>query len=226
MSAPTPEPEGQAEPAADARPAAEPSGPSGAHAATAELRGDVDDSLRFVHTMGMQTKRDLLETSAQLTALVEELVAMGALDLRALQARRDRALAREDARLARRPHVLIAENVDKYALTDLPVIDCQALLPICGARCCKLEPRLSFQDLDERVVRWSYARPYAIAQRADGDCVHCDPATRACQVYAQRPAQCRTYDCRGDKRIWLDFERRIPAPPEALQGATSGPETA
>jgi len=180
-----------------------------------ELRADVDQSLRFVHTMGMQTKRDLLETSAQLTALVEELVAEGAIDLKALQARRDRAMARENARLARRPHVQIADGVDKYTLTDLPQIDCAALVPICGARCCKLEPLLSFQDLDERVLRWNYARPYTIARRDDGTCVHCDPATRGCQVYAHRPAQCRTYDCRGDKRIWLDFERRIPAPEEA-----------
>jgi hypothetical protein len=31
-------------------------------------------------------------------------------------------------------------------------------------------------------------------------------------VYEHRPAICRTYDCRKDPRIWIDFEKRIPAP--------------
>jgi hypothetical protein len=26
-------------------------------------------------------------------------------------------------------------------------------------------------------------------------------------VYDQRPVTCRGYDCRGDERIWLDFDR-------------------
>ena len=33
-----------------------------------------------------------------------------------------------------------------------------------------------------------------------------------CTIYERRPGLCRTYDCRGDTRIWLDFERRIPNP--------------
>ncbi len=71
---------------------------------------------------------------------------------------------------------------------------------------------LSYQDLDEGKVEWDYALPYLIRQGADRYCVHSHPETRGCTVYEQRPAACRTYDCRNDKRIWLDFEGRIPAP--------------
>jgi hypothetical protein len=34
-------------------------------------------------------------------------------------------------------------------------------------------------------------------------------------VHHARPRTCRVYDCRRDPRIWLDFERRIPAPEDA-----------
>ena len=63
------------------------------------------------------------------------------------------------------------------------------------------------------MIRWDYGQPYLIRQRkSDGYCVHNDPTTRACTVHAQRPRTCRVYDCRSDKRIWTDFEQRIPAP--------------
>jgi len=97
------------------------------------------------------------------------------------------------------------------ALTDLPEIDCDARLPLCRARCCTLTFPFSFQDLDERVLRWDYGRPYQIGRRSDGYCIHNEAGSCRCTVYAQRPAVCRTYDCRNDKRIWLDFEKRLPA---------------
>jgi Fe-S-cluster containining protein len=69
---------------------------------------------------------------------------------------------------------------------------------------------LSEQDLEERVVKWQYRMPYLIQQR-DGRCTHQD-GDGGCGVYAQRPGACRSYDCREDKRIWLDFRNKIPAP--------------
>jgi Fe-S-cluster containining protein len=41
----------------------------------------------------------------------------------------------------------------------------------------------------------------------DGACTHREG--HFCSVYDNRPAVCRTYDCRRDKRIWSDYERRI-----------------
>ena len=71
---------------------------------------------------------------------------------------------------------------------------------------------LSKQDLDEGVVRWDYGNPYWIKQGPDGHCTHSDPVTRLCTIHEHRPFICRKFDCRDDKRIWLDFEKKIPAP--------------
>jgi Fe-S-cluster containining protein len=51
-----------------------------------------------------------------------------------------------------------------------------------------------------------------IAKHADGYCVHLDRCGSRCRIYEQRPTPCRGYDCRKDKRIWIDFERRIVNP--------------
>lgn len=97
--------------------------------------------------------------------------------------------------------------------TQSPSIPCAELTPLCGARCCTLSFALSTEDLDEGVVRWDYGQPYLIRQRAnDGYCVHNDPASHGCTVHQHRPRVCRSYDCRKDKRIWIDYEQRIPAP--------------
>lgn len=176
------------------------------------VRNDLDDGLRFVHVLNMQVKHDLFQASTQLTALLEQLVAKGHIDLEAFEARRARIRAREEERQKEQAHVTVADLSDKYAITDLPDIDCAALITLCRGRCCKLWFPLSFQDLDEGVVQWEYARPYHIRKRDDEYCVHSDPLTKGCTVYEQRPSTCRTFDCRNDKRIWIDFDKRIPAP--------------
>jgi Fe-S-cluster containining protein len=100
----------------------------------------------------------------------------------------------------------------KYAAQS-PDIPCAELLSLCHARCCMLSFALSTEDLDEGVIRWDYGQPYLIRQRAsDGYCVHNHPDGHACTVHAQRPRVCRSYDCRKDARIWVDYEQRIPAP--------------
>lgn len=174
---------------------------------------EVERGLRFLHTFAMQSKLDLVDALGRLNALTEELVAAGvvqrdALDLRLLTAR-----SQEDSRMLKQGHlqVEVGPPRDKYAVTELPQIDCAARLHLCKARCCSFTFSLSFQDLDEGVVRWEYGRPYRIRKRPDGMCVHNDGGC-ACSVYAQRPYVCRTYDCRQDPRVWVDFEARIPAP--------------
>ena len=60
--------------------------------------------------------------------------------------------------------------------------------------------------------------------------MHCVPGSYHCQVHAYRPYVCRAYDCRNDKRIWLDFDQMIPAPdepgPDNSLGRTLLPEDA
>lgn len=107
--------------------------------------------------------------------------------------------------------VTFDDGGDKYAATpsDVP---CAELIPLCQARCCKMRFSLSTQDLDEGIIRFDYGQPYLIRQRAsDRYCVHNDPDTKFCTVREARPRVCRSYDCRNDKRIWIDYEKRIPA---------------
>jgi Fe-S-cluster containining protein len=173
-----------------------------------------DDALKkglvFTHHLGMQNRTDLSEARATLYALVEELAERGVIDLIALEARREVARLLEIERADQLPRVVVDVKVpDKYALKVLPDVDCRALMPICQGRCCKLRFALSYQDVEERVVEWELGRPYLIRQGDDGRCVHQDRATGFCGVYEHRPALCRTYDCRNDKRIWADFDKRI-----------------
>jgi Fe-S-cluster containining protein len=178
------------------------------------LREDLDAGLRFLHFMGMQTKHDVMDVASRLFALIEELIASGQLDLRSFEERWLRLREKEEARIQGRAHVQVVEPGDKYELKDWPQIDCQSLMDLCQGRCCKLSVPLSFQDLDERILQWDYATPYLIRRGPDGYCVHFGRESGRCLVYENRPATCRVFDCRDDKRIWTDFEKRIPAPEE------------
>ena len=116
-----------------------------------------------------------------------------------------------------RPKVRLRLYVDKYRMPNSPV-DCEKRIPICRARCCSFTVEMSKQDLDEGLLLWEIEQPYVLRRQADGLCSHLDRRTRVCGVYQNRPAACRTYDCRNDERIWLDFEKMIPAPiPEGLE---------
>jgi Fe-S-cluster containining protein len=173
---------------------------------------DVERGLRFNHQVEHQTRQRLAELSASYYALLETLVARGVLPMAEHERRRQAALEQEQTRMRDEMAPLVSLHPDKYSITKLPEIDCGARMPLCRARCCTLVFPLSTQDLDERVLRWDYGKPYLIARRPDGYCVHNEAGTCRCTVYEQRPAVCRTYDCRGDRRIWIDFDKRIAAP--------------
>ena len=176
----------------------------------AALPRDLADGFRFVHKMTEDTGRAVFETAMTVLALIEELRAEGLVDGAAMDARLPALEAAETERAKGRLSVKLNQDVDKYQLVG-PDIPCDELLPLCRGRCCTLHFPLTSQDLDERVVKWNYLQPYNIRQRAeDGYCVHNDPATHGCAVYHHRPAVCRLYDCRNDKRIWVDYEKRIP----------------
>lgn len=177
-------------------------------------RTELEEALRFLNHNATEVRLTQAELAATLQALVDTLIARGVVAPAEYERRRQRALDRAAHTLQERPVVRFGEAVDKYALRDLPDIDCLSLLPLCKARCCTLTVFCSAQDLDERVVHWDYGRPYQIRKRDDGYCAHSEPATFRCGIYDKRPAVCRTYDCRQDRRIWRDFERRLPADAE------------
>ena len=174
-------------------------------------RNDLDHGLWFLNALLAQTRVEATALDVGTLALIEELTASGRLDPEALATRFAAAEATERLRLEESAHVQLRQVPDKYTMTDLPQIDCGALLPLCRGRCCGLLFPLSLQDVDEGIVAWDVARPYLTRQR-DGRCVHQSRTECTCEIHQRRPAACRSYDCRADKRIWLDFERRIPAP--------------
>lgn len=108
---------------------------------------------------------------------------------------------------------------DKYSV-ESPDIDCASRLHLCGARCCSFEVALSKQDLLERKLPFVIDRPYLLPRDPSTKRCACMDADGACTAYEHRPATCRTYDCREDLRVWIDYEARVPAPlPEAIRPA-------
>ncbi len=176
-----------------------------------ELETDLRNGLRFTHQLLAASRHDVYETAYTVLALIDELLESGAVDGPALAAQLVKVQQREIDRIDKHARVRLEHRIDKYKLAS-PDVPCEELIPICRGRCCSLHFPLSNQDLDERVVKWDYQMPYIIRQSpVDKYCVHSDRKTRGCTVYLNRPAVCRTYDCRNDKRIWLDYEKRIPA---------------
>jgi hypothetical protein len=173
-----------------------------------EIYRELTAALRIAEERADRTERELAALRARFDQLLEVMVARGDL------AEGHRALLDRVARSAAQTvprRVRLRVLVDKYAMPNADV-DCAALMPICHARCCSLSFELTTQDLDEGRVLWEATAPYLIRHEADGLCSHLDRKSGGCTIYEQRPATCRGYDCRGDARIWLDFEKRILAP--------------
>lgn len=189
---------------------------------------DLLQGLLYAHTRANLNTIEVHRALAAVESLVELLVERGVLD--AAEADERRRAAEDRLRLdfvEKGMAVAIQEHpTSKYEVDNAVEIDCESRVHLCKAACCRLSFALSKEDVEESVVRWDVGRPYIIAQTADRRCVHLDRGTHACGVYAQRPVPCRTYDCRRDRRVWLDFERRIANPrledPEWPRGAEDG----
>jgi Fe-S-cluster containining protein len=179
-------------------------------------REELERGLRLLNHLVSTMRDELLQVGAQVAALTRKLDEREAIEESVLETLPDQV---REARVADETAAplrieLSDHQRDKYAVA-IPPVPCEELLPICRARCCTLPFRLSTQDLDGGHVRWDYGRPYWNLRRPDGYCVHNDSGRHTCGVYQERPAPCRAFDCRGDDRIWLDFEKRIPAPIDA-----------
>jgi hypothetical protein len=171
-------------------------------------------ALRRVEERQTEGEQALAELRARFDQVVDILQGGGVLN------DGHRALVERVAQVARReirPRVRLRQYIDKYQMKGADV-DCAARMHLCHARCCSLSFELTVQDLDEGKVHWEVAQPYIIRHELDGYCSHLNRATGFCGVYEVRPATCRGYDCRSDPRIWIDFEKGIPAPmPAGLQ---------
>ena len=174
---------------------------------------ELGPGLRFANALCSEVGVQALDLAARLAAVAEQLEARGLVDAAAVDARHG---ARVDAVLAEprdsgRLRVELGADEDKRAVVGPSDLDCASLWHLCHGRCCSFHFALSPEDLDEGVVKWDYARPYIIRQSpATGRCVH-QTGSGGCGVYEHRPAACRRYDCRNDRRIWKSFRDLIPA---------------
>jgi Fe-S-cluster containining protein len=184
--------------------------PSRGDAATNPLQRDFERGLRFAHVMMSINQLEGREGAICARALAELLVSKGVVEQEELEAMM--AQVRQQMEAQPTPKVMLARSEDKYNCQDTVIIDCASRVHICKAKCCTFNFYLTDQDLDEGIVKWDYGRPYWIRKRKDGYCVHCEPGTWRCRIHSYRPYVCRTYDCRNDERVWLDFERMIPNP--------------
>jgi hypothetical protein len=173
-----------------------------------ELRREVMGGFLYTHNRANSNTSRLLETSSFLYALIELLQEKDLLTIEELDARKDVVAKRLQKRFLDKGmgmHVQEPQQ-DKYAVGDIVEIDCEARVHLCKGVCCRFWFPLSKQDVDEGMVCWDMREPYIIAQDDEGYCRHLDRSCGRCGVYECRPLPCRAFDCREDKRIWLDFE--------------------
>jgi Fe-S-cluster containining protein len=183
-----------------------------------ELRAEIERGLQFANVIGTVNMDQNKETIASLQALTNVLIHNGIIRAEDLA----KSLEEARGRVAQHPMpaVRLADLGDKHAEGQTVEIDCANRIHLCQARCCTFKFYLTKQDLDEGAARWDYGNPYWIRQGQDGYCIHSDSQTRACAIHAKRPHVCRAYDCRNDKRVWIDFEKRIPAPMPESSGCS------
>ena len=179
-----------------------------------DLRREVTEGLLYAHSRLNTNTSKTLEASSFLYALVELLNEKGLLTIEELDERKRVVGQRLADQLREQGTGVILQNPedDKYAFKSEVKIDCENRVHLCKAACCRLPFALSKQDVQEGIVHWDLGQPYMIAHDEDGYCQHLARDTFHCKVREHRPIPCRAYDCRNEKRIWLDFENRIVNP--------------
>lgn len=161
-----------------------------------------------LRTKEQENAADIRELRAYLAQLVDILRHRGEL------AKGHERLLEKIAQRARAPRktaVTLSTITDKHSAAS-PDIDCASLLHLCQARCCSFKVSLAETDVRAGTLDWDIQDPYVLARGSDGYCAYIDRASGGCTCYEERPGICRTYDCRQDTRVWLDFEKRVPAP--------------
>jgi Fe-S-cluster containining protein len=176
-----------------------------------DLRRQIAHGLLYTHNRLNANARQTREAAAYIYALIELLDAKGLVSPAELEPLRE---SMEQTLVDKHRHegngvAFQDPEQDKYTFAAAE-IDCAGRVHLCKASCCRLPFALSRQDVREGVVHWDLGQPYLIEHGPDGYCTHMERGSCACTIYAHRPVPCRGYDCRQDRRIWLDFDRMIP----------------
>lgn len=177
-------------------------------------RDKLIQGLLYAHNRSNLNTIEAHRARTDVLALLEVLIDHGLIDRAEFEARRnaiDQTLKQEF--VEKGMSVAIHEQeISKYEHQDTFTLDCESRVDLCKAACCRLTFALSKEDVEESIVNWDLGRPYIIAHSDDGYCTHLSDGIKSCGVYENRPLACRKFDCRQDKRIWDDFEKKIPNP--------------
>lgn len=179
-----------------------------------KLRQTVAEGLLYTHSRLNGNTTKALEVSSFLYALIELLEDKGLINIDELDERKHEMAAKLGKKYCQEGMGVILQDPqpDKYLFEGIVEIDCDNRVDLCKAACCRLPFALSKQDLYEGMIRWNLGEPYLIEHSEDGYCCHLNQDSCACRVHKYRPLPCRAFDCRHDKRIWLNFKERVPNP--------------
>ena len=174
------------------------------------LRKEIAQGLLYTHFRLSENTKDSLQISSFLYSLIELLSEKGIISIDELDQRKLKVAERLVKKSKEKGLGVLLQDPenDKYGFKDQVEINCPDIIPVCKAACCRIPFALSKQDLHEGIVEWSLGEPYLIHHSPKGYCTHLGTDVFACTIYEHRPLPCRAYDCRKDKRIWLDFDKR------------------
>ncbi len=126
--------------------------------------------LLYTHIRINDNTKKAMESASFLYALVELLNEKGIVSIEELGEQKKQVAERLVRKFTKSGIGLMYQDpeYDKYAFEHEAKVDCQSRLHICKAICCKFPFTLSRQDVDERIIRWDFGRPYLIAHDTDG----------------------------------------------------------
>lgn len=173
-------------------------------------RTEIAAGLRYAHFRADANTGKLLEVASFLYAMIDLLNQKGMLDLTELDEHKNKAAVNLLEKFSERGMGVVYQKpeYDKYSFAGEARVDCENRIRLCRAACCRLRFALSKQDVEEGLLRWNFSAPYFIARGTDGYCQHLHRKQKCCTVHKHRPVPCRAFDCRKDKRIWLNFENK------------------
>jgi Fe-S-cluster containining protein len=172
-----------------------------------DLERQVERGSLFTHTALSTLAQRTYESESLVLGLVDVLIAEGLVEEGAVADAAEAVRTSLDARGETVGPGLALRMDPPGQEGAVAEVDCAARMHVCHAVCCKLSFALSAPEVEAGKVRWDLGQPYLIRHEEDGLCTHCDRATGACGVYADRPQTCKGYSCAGDKRIWNDFDK-------------------
>lgn len=170
--------------------------------------------LIYTHNRINKNTAQVHQANASIQALVELLIERGILNKEELTTRQGEISEKLRKMYVQQGMAVAMQEFEesKYDFTHGANIDCENHIHLCKVACCRLPLALSKEDVQEGIVKWDLGNPYMIHQERDGYCTHMERDTCRCAIYKHRPIPCRGYDCRKDKRIWLDFEKKVANP--------------